>query len=177
MDSIFSPNKQTSNNKNDGNQGKLQIEFRYKPRTDLERIFDEINKNSFRKLDKRILDNHMREIQSRKSHRSTDSFHKMNKNYNNKDDNRSFDNEGSFFNENHNEIDEYLNDLRLKKEEEKKKMSNDKIKKLYNRNKDLNQESKKILDELHHKTHFKAVSTIANHYKERGNFFILKIDE
>ncbi len=32
-----------------------QPEMRFKPRTDLERIFDEINKNSFRKLDKNII--------------------------------------------------------------------------------------------------------------------------
>lgn len=149
--------------------------MRFKPRTDIERIFDEINKNSFRKLDKKILDNQMREIISRKSlhsNKSNESFSK------NKDENKSFEKnnfekELSFFNDNNDDIEQYLNNLRRKKEEERRKQSNDKeYRKLYNRKNELNQEAKKILNEFHHKTHFKAVSMIANHYKERGIFFL-----
>lgn len=152
----------------------VQQEMRYKPRTDIERIFEEINKNSFRKLDKKILYNQMREIQSRKSFKSNESYLKNKERNKEKDDNKLFDKENvekdiSFFMDNSNEIDDYLNQLKLKKEEEKKKLNKkDKFKKLNNYKTELNQEAKNILNEFHHKTHFKAVSTIANHYKDRS---------
>ena len=39
-----------------------QPEMRYKPRTDMERIFETINKNSFRKVDKGIIDNQLKTL-------------------------------------------------------------------------------------------------------------------
>lgn len=158
----------------------IQQEMRFKPRTDIERIFEEINKNSSRALDKRILDSQMREIQSRKSGHSNESMFRIKDRNNEKDknifpDKDNLDKEISFSKENFNgEIDAYLNQLRLTKEEERRRKNDkDKFKKLNNYKTELNQQAKNILNEFHHKTHFKAVSTIANYYKDRGkNFFI-----
>jgi hypothetical protein len=137
----------------------------------MERIFEEINRNSFRKLDKKILTNQMRDINSHKIIRSNKSDECP---INNEDDCQSieknyFQNDSSYFNEQNNEIDNYLNNLRKKKEEEKKNQSNHiEFRKVYNRKVELNQNAKKILNDFHHKTHFKAVSMIANHHKDQG---------
>lgn len=153
--------------------------MRFKARTDIERIYEEINKNSSRKLDKKILDNQMREIQSRKSVKSNESLLRNKERNKDKEENKSLENENiereaSFFMENYNEIDEYLNQLKLKKDEEKKKQkSKDRFRKLNNYKTELNQEAKNILNEFHHKTHFKAVSTIANYYKDRGKIIFV----
>ncbi len=84
----------------------------------MERIFEEINRNSFRKLDKKILTNQMRDINSHKIIRSNKSDECP---INNEDDCQSieknyFQNDSSYFNEQNNEIDNYLNNLRKKKE-------------------------------------------------------------
>jgi len=149
--------------------------MRYKPRTDIERIFEELNKNSSRKLDQKILDNHIRKIESRKSVKSNESLLKIKERNNDKEENKSSDKNNnaekymSSFDENYNEIDEYLNKLRLKKEEEKKKLHvKDKFRKLNNHKTDLNKDAKYILKEFHHKTHFKAAKMIANYYNESG---------
>jgi len=155
----------------------MQEEMRFKPRTDIERLIEHINKNTSRKLDTKILDHHMREIRSRTSKRSNQSISKLN--LNNKEENQFNENEYyekefSLFNECNNEIDDYLNKLKIQKQEENKKLNNkEKYRKLNNRKIELNQEAKNILNEFHHKTHFKAVSTIANHYNDKGKRYFL----
>ncbi len=87
----------------------------------------------------------------------------------NKEDHKSLDKEMISKIENNNRIDDYLYDMRLKKEEEKMlKLRNEKEKKINSKNKDFNQDSKKFIEENHIKTHFKAVTTIAIDYKETG---------
>jgi hypothetical protein len=180
-DSYRSLNKDNSFNSNNtlpyvSKSTIIQQEMRYKARTDIERIFEEINKNSSRKLDKKILVNQMREIQSRKSIKSNESLLRMKERNKEKEEKNSIDKDNiekemNFLMEDYNEIDDYLNQLKLKKEEEKRKHNKkDKFRKLNNYKTELNQEAKNILNEFHHKTHFKAVSTIANHYKDRGKF-------
>lgn len=164
---------------NKNNNQILQPELRFKARTKIERIFEEINKTSDRKLDKKVIDNQMREIQSRKMLKSQESSLRMKEKSNN--ENKQKAKQIDFFShEDNNEIDidDYLNKLSIQKTLEKKAKNsniNDKSSKLSNRNKESNQEAKQILEDLHHKTHFKAVSTIANYYRDRGISELTKI--
>ena len=70
-----------------------------------------------------------------------------------------------------NEFDDYINKLQNnKKEENEQKLKKKKVANIINRNRDLNMDSKKLMKDLHKKTHFMAVKHISNHHNENGNF-------
>lgn len=58
--------------------------------------------------------------------------------------------------------------MKDRKEEEEKKIKKEKSTVIINRNRELNQDSKKLMKDLHKKTHFKAVSMIANNNDMRN---------
>ncbi len=139
-------------NINGSNATIKQPEMRYKPRTDLERIFDEINKNSFRKLDKNIIEKQLKTLEV--NNFTTKKF---------SDDNDE------------NEIPDYrdasrydkpledLDYLVMNKETEESKGEIDrKIKNIKSRKQELNSEAKNLMKEFHNKTHFKGVSSMIN---------------
>ena len=131
----------------------------------MERIYDEINKNTNRKLDKSILENHLKEISSRKTLKTNKSFSNIKK---------IIKREEYFPEYNQNEFHSYFNQYNLNDNEEKNKLRNKKeasgfdqqFKKINNWKKDLNSEAKNILKEFHDKTHFKGLNSIANHDKK-----------
>lgn len=131
----------------------------------MERIYDEIYKNTNRKLDNGILENQLKEINSRKTFRSNKSFSNIKK----------INKREEYFPEyNKNEFHSFLNQDNLYDSEEKNKLINkkeenrfnEKLKKINNSKKDLNLEAKNILKDFHDKTHFKGLNSIANYDKK-----------
>jgi len=137
--------------------------FRFKPRTDMERIFDEINRNSFRKIDKNIIDQQIKTIDKILQKPQT---------------------------ENSNDIPDYRDAPKLEDEyddfdylgvkghvdpkEERKRLELEKKNKLIkSRKKDLNSNAKYLMKEFHNKTHFKGVTSLVN-FNSPGNFFEIK---
>jgi len=117
----------------------------------------------------------MTEVQTRKKICSKENIIKDNEIKNqekNKSNDKTIQNKCLMTNENQNEIDDFINNLRMKKDLEKKAaMQNDFTKK--NKYKELEQQSKILLKESSHKTHFKAVSMIANYYNDTSKKFLL----
>ncbi len=124
----------------------LQPRMRFKPRTDLERVFEEVNKNSFGRVDKSLIDKQLREldlnvvIQPKDEHELLDfqTSQSLNKlTYSRPDIINRAENEKS-----------------ANKKESKKPHWNE-------RRKIMNQEAKNLMSDLHVKTHFKAAATMA----------------
>lgn len=140
-----------------------QPEMRFKPRTDLERIFDEINKNSYRKIDKNIIEKQFKTIEMN----SIRKFNNENEHSINQGKDEIFDYKEAGKNENNfkDELDHLEND---KEKTEKKKAEIDKKNKLLNKiqKKELNSQAKNLMKEFHNKTHFKGVSSMFN-FKNR----------
>jgi C1A family cysteine protease len=148
------------------NKTMQQPVLRFKPRTDLERIFDEINKNSYRKVDKNIIENQIRIID------------RVNLN-------------PRALTENPDEIPDYRNATKEEEEdddfdylglkgiidplEEKKRLELEKKNKLtISRKKDLNLNARNLMKELHNKTHFKGVTSLVN-YNSLGTCYYFVI--
>ena len=125
----------------------IQPQMRYKPRTDLERIYESINKNSFGKADRTIIDKQLRDLDL--------NVTKVNKN-----ESRPSvpDYKDSGINLDHGSVQNH------KREHSPKKPKN-KYKK-----KEINSEAKNLMKDLHFKTHFKGVTAIAN---QNNSKFIL----
>lgn len=122
----------------------IQPQMRYKPRTDLERIYDSINTNSFGKANKKVVDKQLKEL----------DLNIAKKNPSWKKPNEEFD-----------EIFDFKSILTKNKEEteENEKIKNSAKKE---RKKDLNILAKNLMSDLHNKTHFKGTSVIANKIDE-----------
>lgn len=137
-----------------------QPEMRFKPRTDLERIFDEINKNSFRKLDKNIIEKQLKTLEMNSTKKFTFE-NEQNNNLNQAKDeipdyNPAFKMDDLF----HDDLD-YLN-IEKEKTEENKGDKEKKLKIEKSRKKELNLHAKNLMKEFHNKTHFKGVTSMVN---------------
>lgn len=128
--------------------------LRFKPRTDLERIFEEINKNSFRKLDKNIIEKQIKTIDKVvHQHKPTTDENDEVPDYKDATKNE----------EDHDDFD-YLG-IKNKKDpfEEKRRLLEEKKNELTkSRKKDLNSNAKNLMKEFHNKTHFKGVTSLVN---------------
>lgn len=129
-----------------------QPEMRFKPRTDLERVFDEINKNSFRKIDKNIIDKQLKTLDMTTTKKL------------NSEDNDPYKipdyKEASKLDEPYDDFD-YLG-INNRETEEKKIEYEKKMKLIKSRKKDLNSQAKNFMKEFHNKTHFKGVMSMVN---------------
>jgi len=127
-----------------------QPEMRFKPRTDLERIFDEINKNSVRSLDKHIIEKQFKTRENIITKKNHDAEIEEIPDYKDapKEDEVNFN----------------LDPLGIDKElqEKMKAETEKKMKLIKSRKKELNCQAKNIMKEFHNKTHFKGVSSIIN---------------
>jgi hypothetical protein len=112
----------------------LQPHMRYKARSDLERIWDSVNKTNLGRANKEIIENQFKIFDSNNK--------KKNKIEDEKKDDEFIDNKRHL---NRNQI-----------EPEKKSKTREQIKK------EMNVEAKNILSELHVKTHFKGATSFAN---------------
>jgi len=112
----------------------LQPHMRYKARSDLERIWDSVNKTNLGRANKEIIENQFKIFES-----------------NNKKKNRIEDEKKD---------DDFIDNKRHlnvnQNEPEKKSKTREQIKK------EMNVEAKNILSELHVKTHFKGATSLAN---------------
>jgi len=113
----------------------VQPQMRYKARSDLERIYDEVNKNSYGRANKEIIQNQFKMF----------DFNAASKKKNKVEDDQQGDES----------IDDRKN-LMLKAKDEKKQKTREQIKK------EMNLEAKNLMSEFHVKTHFKGASSIAN---------------
>jgi hypothetical protein len=145
--SEFKGTKRQTNTRIYYNDGTLiQPEMRYKPRTDLERIFDTINQNSFGKVSKLIIDKQLRNLDL---------------NYSKKRKNTEEDEEM--------EDDGTVNIATVHAGQTQSANGADKHEKgdILNKTKktkavNINSEAKNMMSELHHKTHFKGAAVIAS---------------
>jgi len=159
--------KNKEQNSNKINDNKLNIssngvtmkqpEMRFKPRTDLERIFEEINKNSFRKLDKNIIEKQLKTLEMINSTKKSNNESEQNNEI------PDYKNAAVF------KMDEFFNDDISNKGEEKEKTEDNriaekekKVKFEKSRKKELNSQVKNLMKEFHNKTHFKGVSSMVN---------------
>lgn len=148
--------------------------MRFKPRTDLERIFEEITKNSSRNLSKQIVANQIRELNSRRSNNSNESILKFKE----IEKEKNLNGNSAMANEKENNItnkynliaENYKPQKSTKQEESQLKL--EKEEKLELKKRGLNSEAKYFMKEFHYKTHFKAVKTIANYYREKGKAYM-----
>jgi len=149
--------KETSNDKiedlnNSYNKCMIkQPEMRFKPRTDLERIFDEINKNSFRKLDKNIIERQLKTLE-------INATKKNNESENDSDEIPDYK-DAAKMEEQYDDFDYLGLD---KQTEETKAEIEKKMKYQISRKKELNSQAKNLMKELHNKTHFKGVTSMVN---------------
>jgi len=155
----------------------LHAEFRLKSRTNIEEIYeDDANKCANKKSNLELKDNQLREKQSKNIHKSQGNL--IRNKENGKEESEKNTNEFDFINE-ENDINEYLNKVKLQKELEKKARDyKNKIKLtiINQKAKEINYEAKQNmnLEDFHRKTHFKGVSSIANYYREKGSKLIIK---
>ena len=130
-----------------------QPEMRFKPRTDLERIFDEINKNSFRKLDKNIIEKQLKTLEMNHTKKFNDE--------NDADEIPDYKDAAK--------LDQPLDDfdyLALDKEtDESRGELERRMKSLKSRKQELNSQAKNLMKEFHNKTHFKGVTSMMNFKK------------
>ena len=133
--------------------GCYQPQMRFKPRTDLERVYDSINLNYFGRADQEVINRQLK---------SLDLINSKPALYDSLPGNSSIlvKSPGKESEGNSVKLPDHLSP-ETKKEESKahKKMKKSKIKIYYRR--PLNIESKKIMNDFHYKTHFKAVESIA----------------
>lgn len=130
-----------------------QPEMRYRARTDLERVLESINKNSFRKLDERRF-----KIQLKKNNdpKKENEPKKGDEVLDYKDAQKNGDDENDDFDYLGIQIEEDHNALLIKNALEKKK------KLINSRRMELNAKAKFLIRDFHNKTHFKGVTTLVN---------------
>ena len=134
--------------------GCYQPQMRFKPRTDLERIYDSVNLNYYGKIDQGVINRQLKQLDLNvpKASLSCD--------INDDDNNKTLNNNkvGNADFPSH-----LIKDTKregehdVKKKKTSKKVNKPKI--LYRR--PLNRESKKIMNDFHYKTHFKALESLA----------------
>jgi hypothetical protein len=122
-----------------------QPEMRFKPRTDLERVYDEVNKINMGRISKFVIDKQLRELDLNTVKRSNTNAMECIEFKNNLPMIDKMKNSRIITNEN--ELEKVDKNSKCTIEEKKKKM---------------NQDSKNMISELHEKTHFKGASEIAN---------------
>jgi hypothetical protein len=150
-DFVFSSwNQQDSPHKNENehaNEHVVQPRMRFKPRTDLERVFDEVNKNSFGRVDKNLIQKQLKKldlnvvIQPKENEDEILDFQTL-QSLNKFNHTRS-----SILHRNEKNVD-------TSRKNEKKVDTHDK-------RRIMNQEAKNLMSDLHIKTHFKAAAAIA----------------
>jgi hypothetical protein len=125
----------------------LQPEMRYKPRTDLERIYDEISKNSVGRINRHVIDKQLKELDLIVTKKTKDENEEEHLEYK----------------------PEYMLMTKISKVDPTRDFSIDerdqsakKDKKVEDKRKKMNVEAKNIMSELHNKTHFKGATEIAN---------------
>jgi hypothetical protein len=141
----------------------LQPIMRFKPRTDLERVYEEINKNSFGTANKNIVERQLKELDLNVAKTNDKNI---------KDGNLDFDIIGSQ-EMNKNNYETTIKEELKKEEQEKLKKANK-----YKRKLDLNYEAKNLMKDLHNKTYFKGATVIANHIEpliQNHNYKVNKI--
>lgn len=166
----------------------IQPEMRFKPRSDMERVFDELNASpSFGKLNYKILDRHLSKLNLNKplveeqeddedddlgqdpndSYRNLMKYASLHQKYLNKLKTSSgINKKGSVL------VPPIHNSKTITTSEDLQMKTNESLKKQYasaQRNLGLNKEAKKIMSDLHFKTHFKATAEIAS----QGNINML----
>lgn len=147
-----------------GNKATIkQPEMRFKPRTDLERIFDEINKNSFRKIDKNIIEKQLKTLEMN----ITKKF-----NEENEGDEIPDYKDAAKFDKPFDDLDYLIMDKDT--EEINRAEAERKIKLLKTRKQELNSQAKNLMKEFHNKTHFKGVTSMINFKNTICNKFYLK---
>ena len=136
----------------------IQPEMRFKPRTDLERLYDIINNNKYGQAqrEKQLLDKQLKNLDLYKyknRHELNDLIKKKikeNINHNNSfDKNISYANRYEIYDDNNKKNKLYYNP------------KNNKLKPWTKRD-DLNEDAHKILTSYHYKTHFKAAKEVAS---------------
>ena len=122
----------------------VQPYMRYKPRTDLERIYESINKNSFGRVNKNVVEKQLRGLDL---------------NYAKKKEEEDFNPEDDLLElAMKKKVDSYSNGFA---EDNIQKESKEKINNEEKRLK-LNLGAKNLMSDLHNKTHFKGASVLAN---------------
>jgi len=128
------------------NEGVIrQPEMRFKPRTDLERVYDEVNKLNMGRISKFVIDKQLREL-------DLNTVKRSNKNAM----------ECLEFKNNLAMIDKMKNTRINTNENELEKVDKNSKSTIEDKKKKMNQDSKNMISELHEKTHFKGASEIAN---------------
>ena len=163
----------------------LQPEMRFKPRTDLERIFDTLSSSpSFGNINHKLLEKHLSklnlnkcliekeeddEVDKQTEHKETDLYEQYFKNLLFEQTNTQ-SNTTNTKNNCHFSLTNQQNKNPPSLEIQKKKMKSliSKSKTNVQRNLKINEEAKELMSDLHIKTHFKAVAEIASN----GTFFI-----
>ena len=132
-----------------------QPEMRFKPRTDFERVFDTVKESpNLNTVDNGILTRHLTKLNLNKKIHSN----KNNKYHKDKNDQVDLIYKKSIGNQDANVNNKETNNKTTNKNNELLRKRYDDIQKYLNKN----SEAKKILNELHIKTHFKAVTEMSN---------------
>lgn len=141
-----------------------QPSMRFKPRTDMERVFEAINKNSFRKLDKKIINKQLKSMSEVKK-KETEA---------NPDDEILDYKDAAKDNESEYDDFDYLG---IKKETDNlgKIEMEKKLKLIKSRKRELNAQAKFLMREFHNKTHFKGVTSLVNFNNNGKNTLIFFI--
>jgi hypothetical protein len=142
----------------------LQPIMRYKPRTNLERLYDEVNKNSYGRIDKEVLEEHFRNYQGNKVQKAEEDDQVVAYSYkdNRSRDLRESEERGSLLRSS-TILANVENFLKKEKDLRETASGDDKSlykTKLFKRTVD-NSIAKKFMKDLHVKTHFKAASVFS----------------
>ena len=132
-----------------------------KPKTEFERLCEEIS-NKNQNVDQGIMENHLRELRKRKI-----KTKKQKEQIKKEVEAPAFEpEEEGFVYKEENQFDDYIRQLKEKKEEEERLLRKQRYKIIINSNKNF---TKKLLNNFDKKTHFKAASMLSNS-KNHGNF-------
>jgi hypothetical protein len=131
-----------------------QPEMRYKARTDMERVLEAINKNSFRKLDAKFLKRQLKNLTKPKINET--GVKKGDEVLDYKDAQKNGDSEIDDFDYLGIQMEIDHNAQILKNEIEKK------MKLINSRKMELNSQARFLIKEFNNKTHFKGVTTLVN---------------
>lgn len=134
-----------------------------KPKTNFEKLCEEISSKNINLLDQGLMENHLRELRNRKM-----SFKKEKEKIKKDVEPIHFqpEEEGFIFKE-ENQFDEYIRRLREKKEEQDRILKKQRYKIIIDSNKNF---TKKLLNEFNKKTHVKSPTNLGNS-KNYGKFF------
>jgi hypothetical protein len=130
-----------------------QPSMRFKPRTDMERVFEAINKNAFRDMDRKIINTQLKSMSQPK--KKEDPVNQADDIVDYKD----------ALNNDESEYDDF-DYLGIKKETDNdilSKIENERrLKLIKSRKMELNKQAKFLIKEFNNKTHFKGVTTLVN---------------